>query len=145
MGVAVERRARQLGVWHAVRMLGYRNGQELPRLFRLSDVLCVPSRNEPFGIVVLEAWSAAKPVVVTHVGGPNEYVEHEQTGLKIAPRPDSTAWGLGTLFKDFDRARWMGENGRKTVLERFQWDGIAGQMLDIYGCPQPAKAAGAAA
>jgi glycosyltransferase involved in cell wall biosynthesis len=139
MRAGIENRARQLGIWHAVRMLGYRNGNELPKLFRLSDTVCVPSRNEPFGIVVLEAWSAAKPVVVTQVGGPNEYVEHEHTGLKIAPHPESTAWGLGTIFSNFEHARWMGENGRRAVLERFGWDIIADQMLEAYGCPKPEK------
>jgi glycogen synthase len=128
----LETRARQLKVDHAVRFTGFRNGDELPRMFGMSDVICVPSRNEPFGIVVLEAWSAHKPVVVTQIGGPSEYVRHEETGLKIYPRVDSVAWGLGTLFADFNRARWMGENGRRTVSERFTWDKIAEQTLEAY-------------
>jgi len=54
----LERRAGQLGVAGSVRFLGYRDGDELVDLFKAADVVCVPSRNEPFGIVVLEAWSA---------------------------------------------------------------------------------------
>jgi glycosyltransferase involved in cell wall biosynthesis len=128
----LEARARQLGVAHATRFLGFRNGDELPRMFGMSDVICVPSRNEPFGIVVLEAWSAHRPVVVTQIGGPSEYVRHEETGLKIYPRVDSVAWGLGTMFANFDRARWMGENGRRTVDSQFTWDKIAEQTLSVY-------------
>ena len=60
----LQSRAQRLGVMHAVRFLGHKDGDELVRLFKLSDCVCVPSRNEPFGIVVLEAWSACKPVVV---------------------------------------------------------------------------------
>jgi glycosyltransferase involved in cell wall biosynthesis len=136
----VESRARQLGVAHAVRFLGHRTGDELIRLFKLADVVCVPSRNEPFGIVVLEAWSAHKPVVVTQNGGPNEYVGHDVNGLKIHPSADSVVWGVNRILSDFDRARWMGQNGRKAVEERFVWDLVADQTLAVYRelCPTPA-------
>jgi glycosyltransferase involved in cell wall biosynthesis len=129
----LERRASQLGAGHAVRFLGFRNGDDIVGLFKLSDGICVPSRNEPFGIVILEAWSAGKPVVATDNGGPSEYVCHEFNGLKVAPNPDSIAWGLGTLLSDFERARWMGENGRRVVRVRFTWDLIGTQTLDAYG------------
>ncbi|MHC5035506.1 MAG: glycosyltransferase [Planctomycetota bacterium] len=100
--------------------------------YKLADGVCVPSRNEPFGIVVLEAWSAGKPVVASEIGGPTEFVQHEFNGLLVAPRVESIAWGIGTLFADFERARWMGANGRRTVDERFMWDTIAGQTVDVY-------------
>jgi len=84
----LEARARDLGVNHAVRLLGYKSGKELVELFKMSEMVCVPSRNEPFGIVVLEAWAAGKPVVVTHNGGPGEYVWHEVNGMKIFDNPN---------------------------------------------------------
>lgn len=128
----LERRAWQVGAGHAVRFLGYRNGHEVVNLFKISDGVCVPSRNEPFGIVILEAWSAGKPVVATDKGGPAEYVQHEYNGLKIAPHPDSIAWGVGTLLSDFERARWMGENGRREVGQHFTWDVIAARTSGAY-------------
>ena len=129
----LENRVRQLGVASVVRFVGFRRGDDLVRLFKACDAVCVPSRNEPFGIVVLEAWSARKPVVVTQNGGPNEYVWHEVNGLKIHPHPSSVVWGLCTLFSDFERARWMGRNGRRAVEERFTWDLIARETLAAYG------------
>ncbi|MFB3891821.1 MAG: glycosyltransferase family 4 protein [Phycisphaerae bacterium] len=129
---SLESRARGMGVGHAVRFLGFRSGDDLVRLFKMSDAVCVPSRNEPFGIVVLEGWSASKPVVATQNGGPSEFVNHERNGLKIFPRPDSVAWGLGTLFGNFEWARWMGRNGRRDVEERFTWDTISRQVLAAY-------------
>jgi glycosyltransferase involved in cell wall biosynthesis len=136
---ALESRTRQLGVAHAVRFLGHRSGDELAHLYKLAEVVCVPSRNEPFGIVVLEAWSAGKPVVVSQNGGPAEYVRHEVNGLKIYPNPDSVAWGVGHMFSDFARARRMGRNGHSAVQKRFSWDTITEQMLAIYQglCPSP--------
>lgn len=128
----LEHRAWQLGVGHATRFLGFKNGHELPELYKTCDALCVPSRNEPFGIVVLEAWSAGKPVVATVNGGPNEYVWHAVNGLKIYPNPNSVGWGLGTLFTDFEWARWMGRNGRMAVEAAFTWNRIADQTLNVY-------------
>ena len=129
---SLEHRAKDLRIGHSVRFLGHRDGGELIELFKMSDALCVPSRNEPFGIVVLEAWSAGKPVVATMNGGPNEYVRHGVDGLKIYPSKDSVAWGLGTLFRDWDHARAMGENGRESVSQSFTWDVIAKRTIEVY-------------
>jgi uncharacterized protein YqgV (UPF0045/DUF77 family) len=137
MRSGLEARVRQLGIGRSTRFLGRRDGDELVRLFKLADVVCIPSRNEPFGIVVLEAWSACKPVVVTQVGGPSEYVRHEVDGLKIEVNPNCIGWGLSTIFSDFERSRWMGRNGRQVVDECFTWDTIVEKTLAVYKeiCP----------
>lgn len=129
----VEHRARQLGVAHATRFLGFQGNGTLTNLYKACDVVCVPSRNEPFGIVLLEAWSCGKPVVSTINGGPAEFVWHEVNGLKVYAHPDSIAWGIGTLFTNFEWARWMGHNGRLAVESAFSWDTIADRALEIYG------------
>jgi glycogen synthase len=122
----------QLGVAHAMRVLGVVRGRELTNLFKACDVVAVPSRNEPFGIVILEGWSAHKPVVSTKRGGPAEFVWHEINGLHVDDTPESVAWGLGTLIADHDRCRWMGRNGRATVDAAFSWDSIAEQTEMVY-------------
>lgn len=124
--------AHQLGVAHALRILGTRSGRELTDLFKACDVLAVPSRNEPFGIVILEGWSAHKPVVSTKRGGPAEFVWHDINGLQVDDTPDSVAWGLGTLLSDHGRCRWMGRNGRAAVDAAFSWDSIAEQTEAVY-------------
>jgi len=132
MRAEVELQARNSGVSHATRFLGKKSDTALQDLFKATDCVCVPSRNEPFGIVILEAWSAGKPVVATTNGGPNEIVWHDVNGLKIQDNPESIAWGIGTLFNDFDHARWMGHNGRMTVETAFSWDVIADETLQVY-------------
>jgi glycosyltransferase involved in cell wall biosynthesis len=124
--------AHQLGVAHALRALGERRGRELHDLFKACDVVAVPSRNEPFGIVILEGWSAKKPVVSTKRGGPAEFVWHGVNGLQVDDTTDSVAWGLGTLLADHDRCRWMGSNGRAAVDAAFSWDSIAEQTEEVY-------------
>jgi glycosyltransferase involved in cell wall biosynthesis len=124
--------AHQHGVGHALRLLGERRGRELLNLFKVCDIVAVPSRNEPFGIVILEGWSAHKPVVSTKRGGPAEFVWHGVNGLQVDDTPDSVAWGLGTLLADHNHCRWMGRNGRAAVDAAFSWDNIAAQTEEVY-------------
>lgn len=129
---AVEDRARQLGVTHATRFIGHQDAWNLRELYKACECVCVPSRNEPFGIVVLEAWSAGKPVIASVNGGPSELIWHDVTGYKIYPNPDSIAWGIGTLFGNFEHARWMGCRGREAAEKVYSWDHIAEQTLNFY-------------
>ena len=128
----LEARSHRIGVSHATRFVGQQNGWGLRDLYKASDCTCVPSRNEPFGIVVLEAWSSGKPVVASENGGPSELVWHNVTGYKVYPNPNSIAWGIGTLFSNFDHARWMGERGREAVEKAHSWDNIAQHTLNVY-------------
>jgi glycosyltransferase involved in cell wall biosynthesis len=124
--------AHSLGVGHALRALGDVRGRDLFDLFKACDIVAVPSRNEPFGIVILEGWSACKPVVSTRRGGPNEFVWHGVNGLQVDDTPDSVGWGVGTLLADHNRCRWMGRNGRAAVDAAFSWDNIAEQTESVY-------------
>lgn len=129
----LERRANELCVGHATRFLGNMdpNG-DLINLFKSADAVCVPSRNEPFGIVILEAWAAGKPVVATRNGGPAEFVSHNETGYLVYDHPGSIAWGVNEIFNNFSHAQWMGERGRVTAAFEFSWDRIAGQTEGVY-------------
>jgi glycosyltransferase involved in cell wall biosynthesis len=128
----LENATRTRGLEQNTRWLGKIPREQLRSLFKSCDAVCVPSRNEPFGIVVLEAWSAHKPVVATVIGGPGEFVTHDRTGFSINPNPDSVAWGIGHIFADFEHAREMGECGRREVEGRFTWEIIGKQTLEAY-------------
>ncbi|MGA1867879.1 MAG: glycosyltransferase family 4 protein [bacterium] len=132
MRAYLERRCYELGISHAMRFLGFCLGDRLRSLYKACDVVCVPSRNEPFGIVILEAWSAGKPVVVSRNGGPAEFVWHDVTGFQIYDYPHSIAWGIKKVCEDFEHARWMGRNGRIAAETAFSWDTIAAQVESVY-------------
>jgi glycosyltransferase involved in cell wall biosynthesis len=66
----LERATRTRGLDDITRWLGKVPREPLRSLMKSCDAVCVPSRNEPFGIVILEAWSASKPVIATVIGGP---------------------------------------------------------------------------
>jgi len=102
------------------------------------DIAVFPSFYEPFGIVVLEAMSMEKPVVVGGAGvsGMREIViphGEEQCGYHVDPNnPADIAWGITSALENRDRIKWLGKNGRKRVLSEFTWDKIAEKTLDIY-------------
>ena len=129
----MEHRARELGISHAVRFPGAMTlDGDLINLYKSTDVVCTPSRNEPFGIVILEAWAAGKPVIVTPNGGPREFVSHDQDGYFVDLSPASVCWGVNNVFKNFEHARWMGERGRVKAAFGFSWDKIADQTEGVY-------------
>ena len=135
----IEHRARQLGITHAVRFPGSRSGVSLAKLYRSCDAVCMPSRNEPFGIVLLEGWAAHKPVIATRNGGPREIITHGLNGFIVDATSESVSWGVHEVFRDFEHARWMGSLGYDEAVEVYSWDSIAQQTEEVYREVAPAQ------
>lgn len=127
----LEKQAESLQVAHAVRFLGTIWGQPLKDLFKASSVVCVPSRYEPFGIAVLEAWACGKPVVVTKAGGPHEIVVHGKDGLKVNDEASNIAWGLREMLNNPERSSRMGKRGLERCKD-FSWDVICARTEAVY-------------
>ena len=102
------------------------------------DVAVFPSLYEPFGIVVLEAMSMERPVVVgaSGVSGMREIVVpcgEEQCGFHVNPtNPSDIAWGIASALESPERRKWLGKNGRQRVLNEFTWDKIAEKTIALY-------------
>jgi glycosyltransferase involved in cell wall biosynthesis len=86
------------------------------------DVFSLPSRTDSFGLVLLEAWANAKPVVVYRAGGPAEIVQHEQDGLqaRCGDLPD-LARQLQMLIQDEIKRTQFGASGEARTRTEFQW------------------------
>lgn len=127
-------RVNALGVGHAVSFTGsLKSGSaHLKALFRACDAVVVPSRNEPFGIVVLEAWASGKPVVATTSGGPRDFVKPGEDGYLVDPEPGSIAWGCCKILENFEHSRWMGKNAQAKALREFSWEHIAKETEQVY-------------
>ena len=115
-----------------VQFLGYVSDTERIRLLNACDLVAIPSRNEPFGLVLTEAWSAERCVVATDVGGLSENIDNYKNGIKVPVRPDSIAWGICHLIDDPAYMQRLGKAGRRKVMEQFRWDVVAGRVLGIY-------------
>jgi glycosyltransferase involved in cell wall biosynthesis len=84
------------------------------------DVLVLPSREESFGLVLVEAGAFAKPVVATRVEGPSEIVADGVTGFLVEKDDDAAlAARLEQLCQDEALRRRMGQAGQKRVQETF--------------------------
>ncbi len=129
---AVVRRAHEVGAAHACVFIGSPPKAECVDLKRAVDIVAVPSRNEPFGIVVLEAWAAGKPVVATRAGGPSEFVWHGVNGFLVDANPGGLAHGIGSLLANHEHCRTLGTNGRRAVEEVFHWDNVAASTEAVY-------------
>lgn len=129
----LEHRAHEMKLDHALRFTGAMqpNGG-IADIFKSADAVCVPSRNEPFGIVVLEAWAAGKPVIATRNGGPRDFVSHGRDGFLVTDNSKDISSSVGEMFGDFKRARRMGRRGRAKVTRSFGWDSIAEKTEAIY-------------
>mmetsp|Transcript_13633 Transcript_13633/g.30989 ORF Transcript_13633/g.30989 Transcript_13633/m.30989 type:complete len:1989 (-) Transcript_13633:86-6052(-) len=127
-------RVNQLGIGHAVHFAGsVKSGSaHLKALFKTCDAVIVPSRNEPFGIVVLEAWAAGKPVVATTCGGPRDFVKADREGFLVDPNPGSIAWGCKQICMNFQHAAWMGKQAKVKALGEFSWSHISRQTMQVY-------------
>ena len=115
-----------------VRFLGFVSNHDHLELLNSADIVVIPSRNEPFGLVLTEAWSAERCVVASDVGGLAENIDNFVNGIKVPVRPESFAWGVNYLFEDPGCIRDFGLAGRRKVEDCFTWDTVGGRMLEIY-------------
>jgi glycosyltransferase involved in cell wall biosynthesis len=128
---ALEQQVRSLGLDSRVRFLGVRH--DVPVLLRAVDAFALTSVSEAASLTVLEAMAAARPVVVTEVGGNPEMVRAGIDGL-LVPRGDAaaTATALLTLLGDEALSRRMGAAARQRVEDRYQLDRTVEQYGERY-------------
>ncbi len=113
-------------------VLGPIPAAEVPDFYAALDIFAMPSRNDSFGIVYLEAWANGKPVVAARAGGVVEVVRHEENGL-LVPFGDvgALANALDRLVTDPGLASRLAETGRSAVLrDDASWDARFSTLLD---------------
>lgn len=118
--LALEAQARSLRLESAVRFAGAVAHDRLPALYATADVFCLPSFAEGVPTVLMEAMATELPVVSTAVMGTPELVEHELSGLLVAPgRSDLLADALARLLADAELRARMGAAGRRRILAAY--------------------------
>ena len=116
---------------------GMRNDNpELIQAFHACDVFVLPSMHEPFGIVVLEAWSSGKPVIASRVGGLQALVRDGETGFFIDPNSNDAATDLAEKLNRFaiepELKHKIGANGRREAKSKYDWAQIGQQLESLY-------------
>jgi glycosyltransferase involved in cell wall biosynthesis len=121
----------RLGIDAHIVFLGVR--RDVHRVLPLLDVFVLPSLYEGFGIAILEAMAAARPVVATTVGGIPEFVRDGETGMLVKPGDAvSLAQALALLLSQPARACRMGLKGQQIVRESFGIADVVRQHEQVY-------------
>jgi len=108
----------KLNISNNVIFTGYRN--DVPQILSNCKVLVMPSWNEPFGRVVIEAMAAGIPVIGVNAGGPKEIIQDGISGYLIPScNPSAIAEKIIYLYHHQSIGKKMGENGKKIVKKKF--------------------------
>jgi glycosyltransferase involved in cell wall biosynthesis len=127
----LERLAGELNIADRCVFLGYRS--DVSDLLAAADLLALPSLFEGLPVSVLEAMAAERPVVATAIGGTDEAVTHELTGLLVPPRdPAALAAAIRRLRADPPLARRLAAAGRERVEREFSSRVTAHDVMRIY-------------
>ena len=107
--------------------------EDLPRYYASADIFCSPATGgESFGIVLLEAMAAGKPVVASDIEGYRGVMQHGQQGLLFQNKNvESLSTQLETLIRNPEQRRSMGERGRATA-QRYRWQVVARRVEQYY-------------
>ena len=113
--------------------IGPVSAEDLPRYYATADIFCSPATGaESFGIVLLEAMAAGKPVVVSDIEGYANIVTDQRQGILFPPKnSEALADALVRLIKDQALRQRMGAEGRLTV-EQYRWPEIARRVEEYY-------------
>ncbi len=129
----LKHQAAALNISDRVSFLGYVSDADLRRLYKISDVVAIPSLYEPFGIVALEGMAARVPVVTSDTGGLTDFVEHMTTGITTyTGDAGSLAWGLLEVLRNPDLARQLQLDAYEKVRTIYNWKVLAKRTLEVY-------------
>lgn len=129
-------RATALGVSERLEVVGALKpgSRELLDEYRNADLFVLPSRHEPFGIVVLEAWAAGVPVVASDVGGLGKLCAAHPDAAQTFAEGDCDAMdrAIAEVLGSEARRNAMVAAGRKAA-EQYDWRVLAARLVDFYG------------
>lgn len=127
----LQKLAEELGIKPRVRFLGWRD--DTAALMATADLFVCPSRHEPLGNVVIEAWAQGLPVVAADSMGPGTLIENMETGL-LVPIDDEIAMGkaIRSVLKDENLSERIARQGNKIYKQEFTEERVVERYLDFF-------------
>lgn len=131
--VRLKQMAETLQIGQFVEFAGDIPNEDIPAWFQQCELFVLPSRSEPFGIVLLEAMTFGKAIVATRVGGIPEFVTNGYNGL-LVPSEDSGALAakIRTLLFDQELRSRIGRNGLERVEKEFDVKAMIGKYEALF-------------
>lgn len=108
---------------------------ELPAAYHAADLFFLPSLHEPFGIVILEAWSAGVPVIASPVGGINYLIRDGENGCLAAPEDPETMSAAARFLlspEGAEQRRKMIDSAYAEAVREYSWATITRRLKDFY-------------
>ena len=128
---ALKSKSLELGIGERVRFLGWRT--DIDALMLSADILVCPSRHEPLGNIILEAWARGLPVIAANSMGPRNLIRDGKDGVLF---PVDNVELLSQSIKELadvpDLCRKIGEAGKLTYLEKFSEKIVVDQYIDFF-------------
>lgn len=130
----LEKLAETLKISERVVFCGMVERNDLPLYHCLASAFVTATeRQEGLPLIILEAMACGKPVVASHIGGIPDVITHNENGVMVAPGDAKLlADALSRLLADAPRAKHLGENARKDVLEKYSLDKMVDRVIEIY-------------
>ncbi|MEB3188131.1 MAG: glycosyltransferase family 4 protein [bacterium] len=136
MAAWIRRRSSRMA--HPVRLTGWLEPSTLASLMAIADLVVVPSPAEPYGLVILEAMWAGKPVLACQDGGAADLLTHGREGWLVPPRsPSALGRALAVLAADADLRRKLGEAGQVRARKLHGASAMAERTLSLYRSVAP--------
>jgi mannosyltransferase len=129
----LKRRIEAAGLSQRIVILGELEITEVQRWYQRLTIYAFTSRNEGFGLTLIEAMAAGAALVATRAGAAELVVEDSVTGVLVPPGDaDALVEALEPLMRDPKGAAAMGARGRTRVVEKFSLDAEADRIVSVY-------------
>ncbi len=116
-----------------VEFLGQLDHNEAMKEIAKADIFSLPSWNEGFGVVYLEAMAFGKPVIACAGEGIADVIEHGKNGFLVKPKDvEDLVKTIDYLFSNPEECRKIGKSAKQTVIENYTWRKNAEKTLTIY-------------
>ncbi|MBC2724843.1 MAG: glycosyltransferase family 4 protein, partial [Desulfosporosinus sp.] len=116
-----------------VEFLGRLDHKEIIKYMAKTDIFSLPSWNEGFGVVYIEAMSQGRPVIGCKGEGIEDFVEDGKTGMLVKPENvDSLVKAIDYLLSNTDKAQAIGERAQRFILKNYTWEKNAEKTIKVY-------------
>ncbi|MBR3424450.1 MAG: glycosyltransferase family 4 protein [Neisseriaceae bacterium] len=134
-----EQKIKSLPTWNNVDYLGFLNREEISQL--LNQSFCglvtlhpIPNYLDAYPVKMFEYMAMGLPVIASNIPLWKNIIDNEECGLCVNPNnPQEIANAIEFLFNNKDKAIQMGENGKKAILQKFNWEIEENKLFSFYG------------
>lgn len=128
----LRRMVARLGLTDRVTFAGFVVGVAKQALFDNADLFVLPSRDESFGIAVVEAMAAGVPAMVTRGVALSAELERYQAGVVVDDSAFAIADAVDLLLREPQRARQLARNARRLMMRHFAWHAVTSKLCEMY-------------